>query len=121
MSSPYLSITNYEKSRPISRTHSIYAQKTIVALVFALKELQTKTNSYFFLYPLGHFGFTAVTFLVNLPFRQVIVDFFLVAARAAALTSASCLAFSSAAALSAHALHACATFIPFSLPMDCFR
>ena len=27
---------------------------------------------YFFLYPLGHLGFTAVTFLVVLPFTQVI-------------------------------------------------
>ncbi len=32
--------------------------------------------SYFFLYPLGHLGFTVVTFLVNLPFMQVIVVLF---------------------------------------------
>ena len=31
--------------------------------------------SYFFLYPAGHLGFTAVTFLVTLPFIQVIVVF----------------------------------------------
>ena len=37
------------KSRPISRTHSIYAQIKAFALTFALKELQTKTNAYFFL------------------------------------------------------------------------
>ena len=29
---------------------------------------------YFFLYPAGHFGFVAVTFLVILPLTQVIVD-----------------------------------------------
>ena len=29
--------------------------------------------AYFFLYPVGHFGFTAVTFFVNFPFTQVIV------------------------------------------------
>ena len=31
---------------------------------------------YFFLNPAGHFGLTAVTFLVCLPLTQVIVDFF---------------------------------------------
>jgi hypothetical protein len=35
--------------------------------------------SYFFLYPAGHFGFSAVTFLVSLPLKQVIVDFFVAA------------------------------------------
>ena len=33
-------------------------------------------SAYFFLYPEGHFGFTAVTFLVVLPLMQVIVVFF---------------------------------------------
>jgi hypothetical protein len=33
-------------------------------------------SAYFFLYPEGHFGFTAVTFLVVLPLTQVIVVFF---------------------------------------------
>jgi hypothetical protein len=46
------------------------------------------------LYPVGHFGFNAVTFLMILPLTQVIVVFF----TAAAFASASCLAFSSAAA-----------------------
>jgi len=32
--------------------------------------------SYFFLYPVGHFGFTPVTFFVSFPLTQVIVDFF---------------------------------------------
>ena len=32
--------------------------------------------TYFFLYPVGHFGLTAVTFLEVLPFTQVIVVFF---------------------------------------------
>jgi hypothetical protein len=32
---------------------------------------------YFFLYPAGHFGLTAVTLLVTLPLMQVIVVFFL--------------------------------------------
>jgi hypothetical protein len=32
--------------------------------------------SYFFLYPAGHLGPTAVTFLVNLPLTQLIVVFF---------------------------------------------
>jgi hypothetical protein len=32
-------------------------------------------ESYFFLYPVGHFGLTEVTFLLNLPLRQVIVVF----------------------------------------------
>ena len=63
-------------SRPISRTHSIYAQFTAFALTFALKELQTKTNSYFFLKPAGHFGLTAVTFLISFPLTQMIVVFF---------------------------------------------
>ena len=31
---------------------------------------------YFFLYPVGHFGFTAVTFFVILPLTHEIVDFF---------------------------------------------
>jgi hypothetical protein len=31
--------------------------------------------NYFFLYPVGHLGLTAVTFLFNFPFTQVIVDF----------------------------------------------
>jgi hypothetical protein len=35
--------------------------------------------AHFFLYPVGHFGLTAVTFLVALPFTQVIVDFFAMA------------------------------------------
>ena len=30
---------------------------------------------YFFLKPVGHLGLTAVTFLVSLPFAQMIVDF----------------------------------------------
>ena len=30
---------------------------------------------YFFLYPAGHFGFVAVTFLVTLSLMHVIVDF----------------------------------------------
>ena len=33
-------------------------------------------STYFFLYPDGHFGFTAVTFLLVLPLTQVIVVFF---------------------------------------------
>ena len=33
-----------KKSRPISRTHSIYAQNVGFALTFALKLFQTKTN-----------------------------------------------------------------------------
>jgi hypothetical protein len=32
-----------------------------------------ESESYFFLYPVGHLGFTAVTFLVSLPFVQSIV------------------------------------------------
>jgi len=32
-------------------------------------------QSYLFLYPLGHFGFTALTFLTLLPLTQVIVVF----------------------------------------------
>ena len=32
-------------------------------------------RGYFFLYPFGQVGFTAVTLLVNLPFTQVIVIF----------------------------------------------
>ena len=32
---------------------------------------------YFFLYPFGHFGFTALIFLVNLPLTQVMVFFFI--------------------------------------------
>jgi hypothetical protein len=32
--------------------------------------------SYFFLYPAGHLGLTAVTFLVSLPLTQEIVIFF---------------------------------------------
>jgi hypothetical protein len=35
---------------------------------------------YFFLYPAGHFGFIAVTFLVILPFTQEIVLFFKITA-----------------------------------------
>ena len=31
---------------------------------------------HFFLYPVGHFGFTAVTFFAVFPFTQVIVVFF---------------------------------------------
>ena len=31
--------------------------------------------NYFFLYPAGHTGLTAVTFLVTVPFTQVIVRF----------------------------------------------
>jgi hypothetical protein len=34
------------------------------------------TDIYFFLYPLGHLGFTAVTFLVVFPLTQVMVVFF---------------------------------------------
>ena len=33
--------------------------------------------AYFFLNPAGHLGLTAFTFFVNLPFTQVIVDFFI--------------------------------------------
>jgi hypothetical protein len=32
--------------------------------------------THFFLYPVGHFGFTDMTFLLNLPLTQVIVVFF---------------------------------------------
>jgi hypothetical protein len=44
-----------------------------------LKELGTKNLHlilYFFLKPAGHFGFTAVTFLLVLPLTQVIVTAF---------------------------------------------
>jgi len=46
-----------------------------------MKESATSTVitfliTYFFLYSTGHFGFTAVTFLVVLPLVQVIVVFF---------------------------------------------
>jgi hypothetical protein len=37
--------------------------------------LEDFSESYFFLYPAGHFGLTAVTFLVVFPLRQIIVDF----------------------------------------------
>jgi hypothetical protein len=57
---------------------------------------------YFFLYPAGHFGFTAVTFLLSLPLTQTIVVFL----SAAALAAASCLAFRSAAAKAAAELKA---------------
>ena len=36
-------------------------------------------GNYFFLYPAGHLGLTAVTFLVTLPLMQVIVIFCVVA------------------------------------------
>ena len=59
--------------------------------------------SHFFLYPFGHFGLTAVTFLDCLPLTQVIVVFFF-AASTLAFATASCFAFSSAASLSASCL-----------------
>jgi len=40
---------------------------------------------YFFLYPVGHLGFTAVTFLLVLPLTQVIELFFTAAGFAGAL------------------------------------
>ena len=40
---------------------------------------------YFFLYPFGHFGFTAVTFLVKLPLTQVMVFFFIALVLAVAI------------------------------------
>jgi hypothetical protein len=41
---------------------------------------ETVGGLYFFLYPEGHLGLTAVTFLVTLPLMQVIVDFLFAAA-----------------------------------------
>ncbi len=38
--------------------------------------LEDFRKDYFFLYPAGHFGLTAVTFLEVFPLRQIIVDFF---------------------------------------------
>ena len=41
-----------------------------------LAKWQSKTGGlYFFLYPAGHLGLTAVTFLVTLPLMQVMVVF----------------------------------------------
>ncbi len=38
-----------------------------------LQEVKLSSYDYFFLKPAGHFGFTAVTFLLVLPLTQVIV------------------------------------------------
>jgi hypothetical protein len=35
-----------------------------------------KSSLYFFLYPAGHFGLTALTFFTNLPFTHVMAIFF---------------------------------------------
>jgi hypothetical protein len=45
------------------------------------------------LYPEGHFGFTAVTFLVVLPLTQVIVVFRIGAGAAAGAAAVSCVNF----------------------------
>jgi hypothetical protein len=41
----------------------------------ATRTLNFILKDYFFLYPAGHFGLTAVTFLVSLPLMHVIVFF----------------------------------------------
>ena len=55
---------------------------------FEVNELKER---YFFLYPAGQTGLTAVTFLINLPLTQVIVIFFAAAALAAAALAAAAL------------------------------
>ena len=48
----------------------------MTAITIGIEMVKEKCgSSYFFLYPLGHFGFTAVTFFEVFPFRQVIVVF----------------------------------------------
>ena len=46
-------------------------------------------ESYFFLYPAGHLGLTAVTFFESLPFKQVMVVFFIAPALASAASFAA--------------------------------
>jgi hypothetical protein len=79
------------ESVSIPNLNSYNANLRIAFILIFLKSLRQKSAkkspsanpeglffilNYFFLYPFGHTGFTAVTFLLILPLTQVIVDFF---------------------------------------------
>jgi hypothetical protein len=50
--------------------------RSIALLIAKAPQVRIRiSQAYFFLYPAGHFGFTAVTFFIVLPLRQVIVIF----------------------------------------------
>ena len=103
-SSDLSNISVYDKKKA-----NVFLGQVLISLTYStlLPLPRWLINIYFFLYPAGHLGFTAVTFLVIFPLTQVMVVFLANAAlSAAALAAASSLAFISAAALCAASLFA---------------